>query len=238
MTKLECKPNIFLKKVCKFSQEMYPLSVGALMISSGFVLNLTVCAMFIKKPSNEHEIPIEMIQQQRRKRLMSWSGYYFQNENYCIDEDVDQREFFWNIKNLVSIHECPVAFEDYKMPTDCINTIDTTADNSAMKKSSIKDGAILNVGGFDNKAYESSTDNVENVKETQIDKLPATNSDTKGVMNNGQNYQKRVSIAATKGQRPRLRKQSSIFDKKVRESMKQKYKLLYKNVSGGSKGGR
>ena len=171
-------------------------------------------------------------QQQGKKSLQSWSGYYFQNEEYCIDEDVDQREFFWNIKSLVSIHECPVAFEDYKMPThySYINTIETTTDNNKMKKSSIKDGVILNVEGFNGEAYESSTDNLGHVQEKNIDKLPTTNSDTNGVINNGKRLQKSVSIISTKGQRQKLKKQTSIQGKKVRESTKQKYKLLYKNV--------
>ena len=138
--------------------------------------------MFLKKPSSKDTaVPIELTQQQRRKSFKSWSGYYFQNEEYCIDEDVNKIEFFWNIKRLVSIHECPVAFEDYKIPTDYINTIDTTIGNSVMKKSSINGGVILNVEGLSNGAYESSTDNLENVPETHIDKLPTINPDTNGV---------------------------------------------------------
>ena len=201
------------------------------MLSSGFTLNLTVCAMFMKKPSDQViEIPIDMSQQQRRKSLKSWSGYYFQNEEYCIDEDADKREFFWNIKNLVSIHECPVAFEDYKMPADYISTTDATTHNNMMKKFSIKDAVILNVEGLNNKAYESSTDNLESVQETHIDKLPTTNNDTNGVTNKKRIYQKSVSVISTKSLRPKLKKQTSIMDKKVRETLKVKYKTLYKDV--------
>ena len=177
------------------------------MISSGLTLNLTVCSMFLNKPSiDKNKIPTETTQQQRKKSLKSWSGYYFQNEEYCVDEDVDRREFFWNIKRLVSINECPVAFDNYKMPTDYINTIDTTTDEKMTKKSSInKDGVILN------------TEN-----------LPITNSND--VINNRSSCQKSVSIAPTEDPHHKIKKQTSILDKKVRESTKQKYNLLYKNV--------
>ena len=208
------------------------------MISSGFTLNLTVCAMFIKKPSNENnEIPIEITQQQRKKSLKSWSGYYFQDEKYCIDEDADKKEFFWNIKQLVSIHECPVAFEDYKMPIHYVDTTDVKTNNNVMKKSSIKDGVIMNVEGLNNEAYESSTDNLENVQETNIDKLPTTNNETNAVINNKRKFsQNIITYTSTTGRRYTLTKQTSvkrkgsILDKKVRESIKAKYKLLYKNV--------
>ena len=117
----------------------------------------------LKKPSQGiNEIPIELTQQPRRKRLMSWSGYYFQDEEFCIDEDAEKREIFWNIKTLVSIHECPIAYEDYKMPTNYIDTTDTNTYNNVIKKSSIKDGIIMKVEGLSNEAYESSTDNLEN----------------------------------------------------------------------------
>ena len=245
------------------------LFTGALMISSGFTLNLTVCAMFIKKPSQGiNEIPIELTQQQRKKSLKSWSGYYFQDEEYCIDEDADKREFFWNIKTLVSIHECPVAFEDYKMPINYINTSDTSTNNNVMKKSSIKDGVIMKVEGLSNEAYESSTDNLENrlnnetceistdnlekginneayesstdnletVQETNIDTLPTANNAPNAVNYNRKFSQNIITYTSTTGRRYTLQKQSSmnrrpsILDKKGRESIKAKYKLLYTNV--------
>ena len=175
------------------------------MISSGLTLNLTACSMFLNKPSNEkNKISTEINQQQQTTNFKSWSGYYFQNEEYCVDEGVDKIEYFWNIKRLVSIHKSPVTFANYKMPYYCINAMNTTTDNNVMKKSSVKEGVILNIKSLNNNSND--------------------------VINNGNIFQKRVSVASTKGRRPTLRKQSSIFDKKVRESMKQKYKLLYRNV--------
>ena len=87
-----------------FTLLLFILLTGALLISSGFTLNLIVCAMVIGKPSQGiNEIPKEMAQQQRRKSFKSWSGYYFQNEEYCIDEDADKKEFFLEYQE-VSIH--------------------------------------------------------------------------------------------------------------------------------------
>ena len=191
---------------------------------------MIVCAMFIKPSEGASEIPVEVIQQQRKKSFKSWSGYYFQNEEYCIDEDAEKIEFFWNIKRLVSIHECPVAFSDYKMPTDYINTTDPITNKNVMKESSIKDEIILNVEGLNNAAYESSTDNLESVQETHIDKLPTTNNGTNGVTNNKRIYQKSVSVISTRSLRPKIKKQTSIMDKKVREIMKENFKELYSNV--------
>ena len=90
---------------------------GALLISSGLALNLTVCAMLVVKRDKGDEMPIEMTPQQRRKSLFakSWSGYYFHNEEYCIDEDGENEEFFWDIKKVVSVDACPVDYNDYKM---------------------------------------------------------------------------------------------------------------------------
>ena len=105
------------------------------------------------------------------------------------------------------------------------------------KKSSIKDGVIMNVEGLCNEAYESSTDNLENVLETNIDKLPTSNNETNAVINNKRKFsQNIITYTSTTGRRFTLTKETSvnrrgpILDKKVRESIKAKYKLLYKNV--------
>ena len=138
-----------------------------MLISSGFSLNLTVCALLVVKRAKDDEIPmdLDLTPQQRRKSLKSWSGYYyFSHQLYCVDEDAEKREFFWNIKNLVSIPACPVDYEDYEMNAN--NTFATDIDeitkNNTIKNSSIKDGVVLTVEGLNNEAYESSTDNLEN----------------------------------------------------------------------------
>ena len=141
---------------------------GALLISSGFSLNLTVCALLVVKRAKDDEIPMNFTPQERRKSLMAWSGYYyFSHQLYCVDEDAEKREFFWNIKELVSIPACPVDYDDYKMdvnsrvPTS-ISEIDEITRNNTIKNSSIKDGVVLTVEGLNNEAYESSADNLEN----------------------------------------------------------------------------
>ena len=218
----------------------YIIFTGALLISSGFTLNLIVCAMVIAKPSQGiNEIPKEMTQQQRKKSFKSWPGYYFQNEEYCIDEDADKKEFFWNIKKLVSIHECPVAFEDYKMNTN-------NAINNIVENSNIKEGIILSVEGLNNAAYESSTDYLENVQQTHIEKLPTIINDTKHNNNDivknkmtnqnnintksTNNHNRKFSKQISKSGNNKMKRRASIMDKNVRESMKKKYKKLYKNV--------
>ena len=132
-------------------------------MSGGFSLNLTVCAMLVTKRGKGDEIP-EMTEEDMKKGFKSWSGYYFSNQLYCVDEDMDKREFFWNIKKLVSVPACPVDYNDYKMNASSTFTtnIHETAKNNTTKKSSIKDGVVLNVEGLNNEAYESSTDNLEN----------------------------------------------------------------------------
>ena len=155
---------------------------GALLISSGFTLNITVCAMLVVKRGEGYEIPIDMTPKQRRKSLFqSWSGYYFQNEEYCIDEDEYKREFFWNIKELVSVDACPVDYDDYKInANNTITTkIDETKKKDTTKNSSINDGIVLTVEGINNEAYESSTDNLENGHYLQFEiPKPKTDNDT------------------------------------------------------------
>ena len=139
---------------------------GALLISSGLALNLTVCAMLVVKRDKEVPTPKEMTPQQRRKSLFakSWSGYYFHNEEYCIDEDAENGEFFWDIKTVVSVEACPVDYNDYKMNAN--NTIttktDETTEKDTLNNSIMKNGVVLTVEGINNEAYESSTDNLEN----------------------------------------------------------------------------
>ena len=190
-----------------FTLLLFILLTVALLISSGFTLNLIVCAMVIGKPSQGvNEIPKEMNQQQRKKSFKSWSGYYFQNEEYCIDEDADKKEFFWNIKKLVSIHECPVAFEDYKMNTN-------NAINNIVANSNIKEGIILSVEGLNNEAYESSTDYLENVQQTHIEKLPTIINDTKhnnnDIVKNKMTNQNNINTKSTNNHNRKYSKQIS-----------------------------
>ena len=123
------------------------------------------------------------------------------------------------------------------MPIHYVDTTDTNTNNNVTKKSSIKEGVIMKVEGLCNEAYESSTDNLENVQETNIDKLPTTNNETNAVINNKRKFsQNIITYTSTTGRRYTLTKQTSvnrrgsILDKKVRETIKAKYKLLYKNV--------
>ena len=77
-----------------------------------------------------------------------------------------KKEFFWNVKKLVSVPACPVHFDDYKMNAN--NAVTTNIDESTKKDTrknpSIKDGVVLNVEGLNNKAYKSSTDNLANLQ--------------------------------------------------------------------------
>ena len=138
--------------------------------------------MLVVKKGEGYEIPIDMTPKQRRKSLFqSWSGYYFQSEEYCIDEDEYKRECFWNIKELVSVDACPVDYDDYKVnANNTITTkIDETKKKDTTKNSSINDGIVLTVEGINNEAYESSTDNLENGHYLQFEiPKPKTDNDT------------------------------------------------------------
>ena len=122
--------------------------------------------MLVVETDKGDEMPIEMTPQQRRKSLFakSWSGYYFHNEEYCIDEDAENGEFFWDIKKVVSVDACPVDYNDYKMnANNTITTkIDETTEKDTMNNSITGNGVVLTVEGISNQAYESSTHNLEN----------------------------------------------------------------------------
>ena len=144
-----------------------------------------------------------------------------------------KKNFFWNIKKLVSIHECPVAIEDYKMNTN-------NAINNIVENSNIKEGIILSVEGLNNEAYESSTDYLENVQQTHIEKLPTIINDTKHNNNDivknkmtnqnnintksTNNHNRKYSKQISKSGNNKMKRRASIMDKNVRESMKKSRK--------------
>ena len=91
--------------------------------------------------------------------------------------------------------------------------------------------------GLNNETCESSIDNLETVQETNIDTLPTTNNATNAINYNRKFSQNIINYTSTTGRRYTLQKQNSmnrrpsILDKKGRESIKAKYKLLYKNIN-------
>ena len=82
--------KIYLITKCQ-SLFLSNLFTAALLISSGFALNLTVCAMLVVKQGKGDDIPLEMTEEDMKKGFKSWSGYYFSNQLYCVDEDAEKR---------------------------------------------------------------------------------------------------------------------------------------------------
>ena len=152
---------------------------------------------------------------------MSWSRYYFQSDEHCMDEDSNKRIFLMNIKKLVSIHEFPVAFENYKINVNNTHTnnTDVATNKNINENSSIRDGVILNVEGLHNKDYESSTDIFENVQHPRFAKCDIVNN-RKTSWND---------IKSANGCRKVMNKISTL-ENKTTKGIKEKYKHLYKNV--------
>ena len=112
--------------------------------------------------------------------------------------------------------------------------------NNIVENSNIKEGIILSVEGLNNEAYESSTDYLENVRQTHIEKLPTIINDTKHNNNDivknkmtnqnnintksTNNHNRKFSKQISKSGNNKMKQRASIMDKNVRESMKKSTK--------------
>ena len=137
-----------------------------------------------KRVKGDEILDLEMTEEHMKKGYKSWSGYYSSNQLYCVDEDANKTEFFWNVKELISEPACPVDYDDYKMNANSRSRVATNISeittNNITENSSIKNGVVLSVEGLNNEAYESSTDNCENghCLQFQMNKLNIDNETT------------------------------------------------------------